>query len=141
MGDEPAARTALPLPEALISGGPGLYALIATPGDGAGSSSGGDDASVQVILRTDLAPTVWRGSDGLTAQVRGYSDAKPRAGVRLALMARDNAILAEATTDVQGFVRFAAPLLLGEGPAAPVALHAFGPKGTRRGARTSPRWT
>ena len=27
---------------------------------------------VQMILRTDLAPTVWRGADGLTVQVRGY---------------------------------------------------------------------
>ena len=41
-----------------------------------------------MILRTDLAPTVWRGSDGLTVQVRGYSDAKPKPGVMLRLLAR-----------------------------------------------------
>ncbi len=119
------ARTALPFPDALTTEGPGLYALIATPGDG---TSKDDDASaVQMILRTDLAPTVWRGSDGLTVQVRGYSDAKPRSDVRLALLAHNNDILAEARTDAQGFARFPAPLLLGEGPQAPSAIHAFGP--------------
>lgn len=118
------ARTALPFPDALAASGPGLYALIAAPGDG---TSKDDDASaVQIILRTDLAPTVWRGSDGLTVQVRGYSDAKPRADVRLALMARNNDILAETRTDALGFARFPAPLLLGEGPQAPAAVHAFG---------------
>ena len=77
------ARTALPFPDALAASGPGLYALIAAPGDG--TSKDDDSSAVQMILRTDLAPTVWRGSDGLTVQVRGYSDAKPRADVRLAI--------------------------------------------------------
>jgi uncharacterized protein YfaS (alpha-2-macroglobulin family) len=118
------ARTALPFPDALAASGPGLYALIAAPGDG---TSKDDDASaVQIILRTDLAPTVWRGSDGLTIQIRAYSDAKPRENVRLALMARNNDILAETRTDAQGFAKFPAPLLLGEGPQAPAAVHAFG---------------
>ncbi len=94
------ARTALPFPDALAASGPGLYALIAAPGDG---TSKDDDASaVQIILRTDLAPTIWRGSDGLTVQVRGYSDAKPRADVRLQLLAHNNDILAETRTDCAG---------------------------------------
>lgn len=118
------ARTALPMPDALTTAGPGVYALIARPGDG---SSQGYPTGVQMIIRTDLAPTVWRGSDGLTVQVRGYSDAAPRAGVRLELLAVNNDILAEATTDAEGVARFARPLLRGEGPMAPRALHAFGP--------------
>jgi uncharacterized protein YfaS (alpha-2-macroglobulin family) len=117
-------RTALPFPDALVASGPGLYELIATPGDG--TSKDDDSSAVQMILRTDLAPTVWRGSDGLTVQVRGYSDARPRADVRLALLAVNNDILAEARTDAQGFARFPAPLLLGNGPQAPAAIHAFG---------------
>lgn len=118
------ARTALPMPDALATAGPGVYALIARPGDG---TSTGMASSVQMIIRTDLAPTVWRGSDGLTVQVRGYSDAAPRAGVRLELLARNNDILAEATTDADGLARFPAPLLRGDGPLEPNALHAFGP--------------
>ncbi len=118
------SRTVLPFPDALTNSGPGLYALIAAPGDG---TSKDDDASaVQIILRTDLAPTIWRGSDGLTVQVRGYSDAKPRADVRLQLFAHNNDILAETRTDAQGFARFPQPLMLGEGPQAPAAVHAFG---------------
>ncbi len=119
------ARTALPLPPALREAGPGLYLLLATPGDGINPSSAG---AVQVVLRTDLAPTVWRGSDGLTVQVRRYSDATPRPGIRLALVARNNDILGETTTDADGAGRFAMPLLRGEGPLAPAALHAFGPE-------------
>ncbi len=118
------ARTALPVPDALVASGPGLYEMIATPGDG--TSKDDDSSAVQMILRTDLAPTVWRGSDGLTVQVRGYSDAKARSGVRLRLLAVNNDILAEAQTDAQGFARFQAPLLMGEGPQAPAAIHAFG---------------
>ena len=116
------ARTALPMPEALSSAGPGLYALVAEIGDGTPRRG---STAVQMVLRTDLAPTVWRGSDGLTVQVRGYSDAKPRAGVALRLMARNNDILAETTTDGDGVARFGRALLRGEGPLEPGSIHAF----------------
>ena len=65
-------RTALPFPDALLNAGPGLYALLVQPGDGTPDSSA---SAVQVIQRTDLAPTLWRGSDGLTVQVRGTGSA------------------------------------------------------------------
>ncbi len=120
------AKTALPFPDALRDAGPGVYILVAKPGDGTKSYSA---SAVQVILRTDLAPTVWRGSDGLTVQVRGYSDAKVRPGVRLALLAHNNDILGETTTDADGVGRFAAPLLHGTGPLEPAAVHAFGADG------------
>jgi len=119
------ARTALPMPDALSSAGPGLYALVVRPGDGSTRSSG--VGAVQVVLRTDLSPTVWRGSDGLNVQVRGYSDAKPRGGVMLRLLARNNDILGEATTDERGVAGFPRALLRGEGSLEPGALHAFGP--------------
>ncbi len=115
------AHTALPIPDALQTAGPGLYALIASPNDGA---AGPELTAVQMILRTDLAPTVWRGQDGLTVQVRGYGDARVRADVQLDLIARNNDILGTSRTDADGMARFAAPLLHGEGPLAPVALHA-----------------
>jgi hypothetical protein len=118
------ARTALPLPDALSSAGPGLYALVVTPGDGTRQDSAG---AVQMVLQTDLAPTVWRGSDGLTVQVRAYSNGQPRTGIRLDLLAHNNDILGQATTDASGVARFAAPLLRGEGPLAPTVLQAFGP--------------
>lgn len=114
------ARTALPIPDAMAE--PGLYALIARPGDGTPPERA---FAAQMILRTDLAPTVWRGADGLTVQVRAYTDVMPRAGVKLDLIARNNDILASTTTDADGVARFGVALLHGDGPVAPAALHAF----------------
>ncbi len=120
------ARTSLPVPDALANAGAGLYALQIRPGDGTNADSAG---AVQMILRTDLAPTIWRGHDGLTVQVRRYSDAKTRPGVRMRLIATNNDILAETSTDDLGVVRFALALLHGEGPLAPALVQAFGADG------------
>ncbi len=116
------AHTALPMPDALTASGPGLYALIVGAGDGTPNAQ----SAVQMILHTDFAPTVWRGSDGLTVQVRSYTDVKPRAGATLRLLAENNEILGETTTDADGIGRFAAPLLHGEGPAAARAVEVLG---------------
>jgi uncharacterized protein YfaS (alpha-2-macroglobulin family) len=115
-------RTKLPLPDALTTAGPGLYALIVATGDGNPRSSA---QAVQLVLRTDLAPTVWRGTDGLTVQIRDYGTALPRPGVRLHLLSRGNDILAEAVTDEAGVAKFAAPLLHGDGPSEAASLQAF----------------
>ena len=115
-------RHALPLPEALLSAGPGMYLLLARPADG-GRNRFQAESAVAVMV-TDLGITAWRGAGGLAAQLRGFSDAAPRAGVRVALLARGNDILGEAVTDAQGVVRFDAALLRGAGAQAPAALHA-----------------
>ena len=116
------AHTALPMPDALAGSGPGLYALSATAGDGTPNAPTG----VQMILRTDFAPTIWRGTDGLTVQVRGYSDVHQRPGVTLRLLAENNEILGESTTDMDGVGHFAAPLMHGDGPVAPRAIEVLG---------------
>ena len=116
------ARTALPLPDVLTTSGPGLYALIVVPGDGTQNT---DASAVQLLLRTDLAPSVWRGSDGLTVQIRDYGTALPRPQVKLRLLAVNNDILAETTTDADGVGRFGVALLHGDGPLAPAAIQAF----------------
>jgi uncharacterized protein YfaS (alpha-2-macroglobulin family) len=115
------ARTALPLPEALRSAGPGMYVLVARPGDG---TRRGASASLPV-LATDLGITAWQGSQGMAVQVRGFADARVRAEVRVALLARNNDILAEAVTGADGLARFNAAALRGTGPLAPVAVQAF----------------
>ena len=111
-------RTALPLPDAFQE--TGAYILLAVPGDGTPDS---DASATQVVMRTDLAPTVWRGTDGLTVQVRSYADGMVRPGTALKLMARNNDVLAEATAGDDGVARFGAPLLRGEGPQAPQSIH------------------
>ncbi|HEV7253550.1 MAG TPA: alpha-2-macroglobulin [Mesorhizobium sp.] len=115
------ARTALPLPEALRGAGPGMYVLVARPGDG---TRRGASASLPV-LATDLGITAWQGSQGMAVQVRGFADARVRAEVRVALLARNNDILAEAVTGANGLARFNAVVLRGTGPLAPVAVQAF----------------
>lgn len=82
------------MPDALAGSGPGLYALTARAGDGTPNASTG----VQMIVRTDFAPTIWRGTDGLTVQVRSYSDVHPR-----------SACWPQTTTDADGVGRCAAP--------------------------------
>ncbi len=124
-GRNASTRTALPIPDALSTAGPGLYALLAQPGDG----TAGDASATQMILRTNLAPTVWRGQDGLTVQVRGYDDGRVRGRVRMVLLAHNNDVLAEANTDDDGVARFPQALLRGDGPLAPAVLHAFAADG------------
>ena len=114
------AHTILPLPDVMSE--PGAYLLVATPGDGTPDT---DTTASQTIIRTDLAPTVWRGTDGLTVQLRSFATAAPRPDVTMRLLARNNDILAEATTDADGVVRFPAPLLRGTDSQAPQSLHAL----------------
>jgi hypothetical protein len=103
----------------LKTAGPGLYALIARPADG----SKGGAAALPVIV-TDLGLTAWRGPQGLAVQARAFGAGRPLAGVQVRLLATSNDILAEAVTEADGTARFAAPLLRGQGPMAPRALHA-----------------
>ncbi|NKC30972.1 alpha-2-macroglobulin family protein [Falsiroseomonas selenitidurans] len=114
-------RNALPLPDALRAAGPGMYVLVARPGDGAAR---GGSASL-AVLATDLGITAWRGPQGLAVQMRSFADATPLGAVRLALMARNNDVLAEAMTGPDGLARFPAAALRGAGPLAPVAVQAF----------------
>ena len=130
MAAQPPRRTALPMPDALATAGPGLYALIATPGDG---TPGDGAAAVQMILRTDLAPTVWRGSDGLTVQVRGYSDAQPRAGVTLRTAGEEQRYPGRGHHRCRGRRPVSRAAAARRGTAgAPRVLHAFGARGRFR---------
>ncbi len=115
-------HTRLPLPPAALDR-PGLYLLLARTGDGTPRTDGGGPQAVQMVLRTDLAPTAWQGGDGLSVQVRGYADAQPKAGVQVALIASDNDVLATEATGADGVAHFAPALLHGEAGTAPAALH------------------
>ncbi len=115
-------RLSIPVPEQVRAAGPGLYIMVARPGDGTNNSDGLTTA--QPLIVTDLGLTAWRGAGGLAVQARHLGDARPAAGTRVALLSRNNEILAEVETGADGLARFAPPLLRGEGPMAPVAIHA-----------------
>ncbi|HYZ33365.1 MAG TPA: MG2 domain-containing protein, partial [Crenalkalicoccus sp.] len=113
-------RSAIPLPEAVRAGGPGLYVLVARPADG----QRGEAAALPVMV-TDLGLTAWRSRQGLAVQARSLAAGRPVAGARLRLLSAANDILAEQETGPDGVARFPGPLLRGEGPVAPRAVHAF----------------
>jgi uncharacterized protein YfaS (alpha-2-macroglobulin family) len=130
-------RVVLPLPPVMTQSG--LYALVVAPGDGTPFADGSAPGAVQMILRTDLAPTIWHGADGDTIQVRSYASGLPIAGATIDLIATDNDILGTDTTNADGVAHFAQPLLAGQNGLAPAALHIRGADGdfTRLGL-TSP---
>lgn len=115
-------RLSIPVPEQLRAAGPGLYIMVAVPGDGTNQAQ--SLATAQPLIITDLGLTAWRGAGGLAVQARHLGDARPAAGTRVALMARNNEILAEVATGADGLARFAPALLRGQGPMAPVSIHA-----------------
>ena len=119
-------HTVLPLAATMRK--PGLYAVSIAPDDGTPNEYGRLDV-VQLVLRTDIAVSTWRGADGLTVQLRHYTDAMPVPGARVALIASNNALLATSTTNTEGLAHFAHPLLAGPGGNAPTALHITGPHG------------
>ena len=127
----------LPLPPVMTQSG--LYALVVGPGDGTPFPDGSAPGAVQMILRTDLAPTIWHGTDGDTIQLRSYATGLPVASATIDVIAADNEILATDTTDADGVAHVAQPLLAGQNGLAPVALHIRGTDGdfTRLGL-TSP---
>ncbi len=115
-------RVVLPLPEALRQAGPGLFMLVARAGDGSGARR--VTAGTLPIFVTDLGLTAWRSTAGLAVQARGLQSGRVQPGTRLSLIAANNEVLAEAEADADGVARFPAPLLRGQGPIAPQAIHA-----------------
>ncbi|ACH84121.1 MG2 domain-containing protein [Acidithiobacillus ferrooxidans] len=117
-------HTILPLPKILQK--PGLYAIQIGPGDGTPNANGSLN-TVQLVLRTNLAPTVWQGRNGLYVQMRRYTDASPWSGVKVELIAQDNDILQTVRTNSDGIAVFPKPILQGSGGQSPAALHIYGP--------------
>ncbi|TCH97685.1 alpha-2-macroglobulin family protein [Roseococcus sp. SYP-B2431] len=115
-------RVTVPVPPAVREAGPGLYMMVVQPNDG--TADAGALAAAQPLILTDLGLTAWRGEGGLAVQARRLGDSRPAGGTRIALMSRNNEILADVEAGADGIARFAPALLRGEGPMAPVALHA-----------------
>ncbi|MEM9705991.1 MAG: MG2 domain-containing protein, partial [Pseudomonadota bacterium] len=80
------------------------------------------------IVYTDMAITTYSGVDGVDVFVRSIETARPVAGVELALIARNNDILARVVTNTEGRARFDGPVTRGSGVLAPRMIMAFGPQ-------------
>src|SRR5690606_16390660 len=81
-----------------------------------------DSIATQWFIVTDLGLTTIAGDDGVHAFVRSLDSAQPIAGATVRLVAVNNEILGEATTDADGRAVFAPGLARGEGGRAPQLL-------------------
>ena len=111
--------TRLPMRDALAGRAPGLYVLQARI---PGADPYDAPEATQWFVLSDLGVATLKGTDGVHVFVRGLSDAAVRAGAKVRLISRSNAVLAETETDTAGHARFAAALTRGQTGAAPAMV-------------------
>lgn len=122
--------TAFPIRDVLEAREPGVYLILAKNA----KAESVDDydwrpLASQWVIDSDLGLTSFMGDDGLTIFVRSFDTADTEAGIKLALVARNNEILGEAITDGEGRAQFDAGLMRGEGGNEPVVVMAYGAGG------------
>ena len=113
--------TAVPVTDAIPDLKPGVYVITAKAEldpDQWGA------LATQWFVVSDLGLTALSGSDGIHAIVRSLSSAEPVAGAKLRLVAVNNDVLGEATTDANGYARFDPGLARGDGGASPQMIDA-----------------
>jgi hypothetical protein len=109
--------TAIPVTQAIGQLQPGAYVITAKV---TGSTAEyWQSMATQWFIVTDLGLTTVNGNDGVHAFVRSLTTAQPVAGANVRLVAVNNEILGEATTDADGRAVFAPGLARGEGGRAP----------------------
>lgn len=113
--------TAIPVAEALGTLEAGAYVITARI-KGEPDDDYWSDLATQWFIVTDLGVTTIAGDDGVHAFVRSLATAQPVAGVDVRLVAVNNEILGEATTDADGRAVFAPGLARGTGGRAPQLL-------------------
>lgn len=112
--------TSVPVDEMLPEREPGVYVLTATPEGDTGESW--EAKATQWFVISDIGLSTFAGADGLSVFLRSLETAEPLDDVSLTLLARNNEILANATTDGDGRADFAAGLMRGANGLAPAAL-------------------
>jgi uncharacterized protein YfaS (alpha-2-macroglobulin family) len=122
--------TLVPIRDILRGKPPGAYVLIASdaakhPAGESEDEDSGEKAS-QWVIDSDIGLTTFQGRSGLAVFARSYATAKPMAGVKLNLVARDNNVLASAVTDSNGRADFDGGLLRATGGDEPVVVMAYG---------------
>jgi len=118
--------TAIPVGALIQTLKPGAYVMTARPAE---APDQGDELATQWFVVSDLGLSGLTGNDGLHAFVRSLASAQPLAGVKLRLVARNDEILGQASTDGSGHARFEPGLLRGEGGNKPALLVAEGAEG------------
>jgi hypothetical protein len=115
--------TAIPIGDAVKTIEPGVYVITAKAAT-KGSSDGGYDSSLatQWFIVSDLGLSALSGNDGVHAVIRSLNTAQALAGVKVKLVATNDEVLGEATTNADGYVHFEPGLARGTGGMAPQLL-------------------
>jgi uncharacterized protein YfaS (alpha-2-macroglobulin family) len=115
--------TAIPIGDAVKTIEPGVYVITAKAAT-KGSNDGGYDSSLatQWFIVSDLGLSALSGNDGVHAVIRSLNTAQALAGVKVKLVATNDEVLGEATTNADGYVRFEPGLARGNGGMAPQLL-------------------
>ena len=116
--------TSIPIDEAVGVRRPGVYLMTATPPSALPEQR--QEPASQWFVISDIGLTTFAGAEHLNVFARSLASAKPKAGVKLTLLARNNQVLGTATTDDQGKAQFDAGLIRGKDSLAPAALTALG---------------
>src|SRR5262249_10506685 len=109
--------TAIPVQNVLGDLKPGAYVITAKVSGG--KAEYWQERPPQWFTVTDLAFTTVSGEDGVHTFVRSLTTAEAVANSKVRLVAVNNEILGEATTDANGEATFAAGLARGDGGRAP----------------------
>jgi len=112
--------TAIPVTETGIELKPGVYAMTARSKLDQQNRWGA--LATQWFLVSDLGLTALTGDDGLAANIRSLTTAKALEGITVRLLAVNNEILGETTSNAEGFAEFASGLTRGRGGRAPGVL-------------------
>ena len=121
-----AVTTTFAIGDALPAMKPGVYLVLAKD---KAREGGTDDywtpQAGQWIINTDIALTSFKAYDGLTVFARSFSGATAASGLKVQLVATNNEILGEGTTDGDGKVFFEGGLLRGAGGDTPAVVMAY----------------
>ncbi|MCA3555531.1 alpha-2-macroglobulin [Aestuariivirga sp.] len=112
--------TAIPVDEAMGKLVPGLYVMTASPA--ALNPDDYDNVATQWFVVSDLGLATLTGKDGLHVSLRSIATANPIANAKVRLIARNNEVLGEASSDASGNVLFDPGLMKGEGGQAPALV-------------------
>lgn len=114
------AVTSIPIDEILPERRAGVYVLTGGP---EGSPEGDySTKATQWFVISDIGLTTYTAEDGITLFARSLSSAQPLDDVELTLLAKNNEVLGEATTDSDGKAVFPAELTKKAGGQTPAAV-------------------
>ncbi len=112
--------TAIPVADVLGTVEPGAYVITAKVTDA--KTEYWHPVATQWFIVTDLGLSVVTGEDGVHAFVRSLTSTDPIANAKVRLVAVNNEVLGETTTDTAGRAEFAPGLVHGDGSMAPQLL-------------------